>query len=159
MARQQLGEAGTEGVSVPGMARQIIQSTGATRTLKASESGAIVLLDSASGNVVTLPTAVEGLTFDFVQTVSVTSNASKVITASASEFLIGGVMSANLTVAASGDFFVANGSTHRAISQNGTDTGGLVGGWFRCTAISSTQWAITGCNCGSGTNADPFATS
>ena len=159
MARQQLGEAGTEGVEVPGLAVGVIQSTGATRTLKASESGSEILLDSAAGNIITLPSAVAGLRYRFKQTVSVTSNASKVITASASQFLIGGVMSANLTVGASGDFFVANGSTHVAISSNGTDTGGLVGGWFEVTAISTTQWVITGVICGSGTNADPFATS
>lgn len=137
----------------------VIQGVGATYTLSQAEAGATVLFDRAAGNVFTLPTPVVGLSFTFVQTVSVTSNAAKVITAAATQFLVGGVMSANLTVAASGDFFVANGTTHVAISQNGTDTGGLVGGVFTVTAISATQWAITGVNCGSGTNADPFATS
>lgn len=137
----------------------VIQNTGATYTLSQAETGSTVLFDRAAGNVFTLPTPVVGLSYTFVQTVSVTSNAAKVITSGSTVFLVGGVMSANLTVAASGDFFVANGTTHVAISQNGTDTGGLVGGVFTVTCISSTQWAITGVNCGSGTNADPFATS
>lgn len=137
----------------------VISGVGATRTLLQSEHGSTCLFDSAAGNIYTLPTPVVGLSFTFVQTVSVTSNASKVITSGSTVFLVGGVMSANLSLAESGDFFVANGTTHVAISQNGTDTGGLVGGVFTVTAISSTKWAITGVNCGSGTNADPFATS
>ena len=142
-----------------GSHREVIQGVGATRTLLAKESGALCLLDRAAGVVYTLPTPVEGMQFDFLATVSVTSNAYKTITAAATQFLVGGIMSANLTVAASGDFFVANGTTHVAISENGTDSGGLVGGWYRLTAISATQWAIQGVNCGSGTNVDPFATS
>lgn len=136
----------------------VISGVGATRTLLQSEHGSTCLFDSAAGNVYTLPTPVVGLSFTFVQTVSVTSNVSKVITAASTQFLIGGVLSGSLDVATSGDFFVANGTTHVAISQNGTDTGGLVGGVFTVTAISSTQWAITGVNCGSGTNATPFST-
>ncbi len=141
------------------MMPNVIQSVGATRTLLQSEHGSTCLFDAAAGNVFTLPTPVVGLSFTFVQTVSVTSNAAKVITAASTQFLVGGIISASLDVATSGDFFVANGTTHVAISQDGTTTGGLVGGCFTVTAISSTQWAITGLNCGSGTNATPFATS
>lgn len=159
MARQQLGVAGTEGVEIPGLAQNDIQSVGATRTLTAAESGSTCYFDRLTGNVFTLPTAVAGLKFKFKTNLSVTSNASKVITASAAEFLVGGVLSASLDVATSGDFFVANGTTHVAISMDGVTKGGLIGGWFEVEAISATQWMITGVICGSGTNADPFATS
>lgn len=142
-----------------GLHGEVISGLGATRTLLPGESGATVILDRAAGHVITLPTPVVGMKFKFVASVSVTSNAYKVITAAASQFLVGGVLSANLTVAASGDFFVADGTSHVAITSNGTDTGGLIGGTFEVTAISSTVWAITGVICGSGTNADPFATS
>lgn len=159
MATNQLGDGGPAGCVAPGLHTNIIQSVGATRTLTNAESGSTCLMDSATGIVYTLPAPQVGAKFRFKATVSVTSNSYKVITNSASVFLVGGVMSANLTVAASGDFFVANGTTHVAITSNGSDTGGLIGGEFEVEAISTTQWVITGVICGSGTNADPFATS
>jgi len=156
---EKLGYGGPAGCIAVGQHRQVISEATATRTLLAKESGSLCLFDRAAGVVYTLPAPVVGMTFDFEVSVSVTSNAHKVITNSASVFLLGGVLSGNLTVAASGDVFQANGTTHVAISQNGTDTGGLIGGRISFTAISSTQWMVSGINVGSGTNADPFATS
>lgn len=156
---ERLNYDGPDGCIATGLHREVIQSVGATRTLLAEESGSLCLFDRAAGVVYTLPAPVEGMTFDFTVSVAVTSNAYKVITNSASVFLLGSVMSGNLTVAASGDVFQANGTTHVAISMNGTDTGGLIGGRIRFVAISSTQWAVFGDIVGSGTNADPFATS
>lgn len=147
------------GSIVPGVHRQVISEAVATRTLLPEESGSLCLFDRAAGVVYTLPAPVVGMQFDFEVSVAVTSNAHKVITDASTTFLLGGVVSGNLTVAASGDVFQANGTTHVAISQNGTDTGGLVGGRLSFTAISSTQWMVSGINVGSGTNADPFATS
>lgn len=156
---ERLNYDGPDGCIATGLHREVIQSVGATRTLLAEESGALCLFDRAAGVVYTLPAPVEGMTFDFTCSVAVTSNAYKVITNSASVFLLGSVMSGNLTVAASGDVFQGNGTTHVAISMNGTDTGGLIGGRIRFVAISSTQWVVSGDIVGSGTNADPFATS
>lgn len=143
----------------PGMHREVIQSVGATRTLAAKESGALCLFDRAAGVVFTLPAPVLGMQFEFLATVAVTSNAYKVITNSASVFLLGSVMGGSLTVADSGDVFQANGTTHVAISMGGSTTGGLIGTRIRVTAISSTQWVIDGGYVGSGTLADPFTTS
>lgn len=158
-ALERLNYGGENGCAVTGLHREIIQSVGATRTLEPEESGALCLFDRAAGVVYTLPAPVEGMQFDFEVSVAVTSNAYKVITNAATVFLLGGIISGNLTVAASGDVFQANGTTHVAISMNGTDTGGLIGGRLSFTAISSTQWMVSGVNVGSGTNADPFATS
>jgi hypothetical protein len=149
----------TDGSIVPGIHRQVISEATATRTLLPEESGSLCLFDRAAGVVYTLPAPAVGMHFDFEVSVAVTSNAHKVITDAATTFLLGGVVSGNLTVAASGDVFQANGTTHVAISQNGTDTGGLIGGRLSFTAISSTKWMVSGINIGSGTNADPFATS
>ena len=142
-----------------GSHRQVIQSVGATRTLLAKESGSLCLFDRAAGNVYTLPAPVEGMQFEFSTTVAVTSNAAKVITNSASVFLIGSLMGGSLTVADSGDVFPGDGTAHVAVSMNGSTTGGLVGGSMKFTAISSTQWLVEGDFVGSGTLADPFATS
>lgn len=146
-----------DGCIATGVHREVIQSVGATRTLLAEESGSLCLFDSASGVVFTLPTPVEGMQFEFEATVAVTSNAYKVITSAATEFIIGGVLAGAL--AATMDVFQADGSTHVAISSNGSTTGGLIGSRFKLTAISTTQWVIDGVIVGSGTLADPFATS
>lgn len=148
-----------QGCVIPGAHREVIAGVGATRTLKAGESGALCLFDSASGVVYTLPAPVLGMEFEFHATVAVTSNAYKVITNAGTVFLLGSVMGGSLTVADSGDVFQANGTTHVSISMAGSTTGGLVGTRLKFTAISATQWAVTGGYVGSGTLADPFATS
>lgn len=140
-------------------ARQIIGDAVATRQLKAEESGALCLFDRAAGVVYTLPTPVIGMWFEFETVVTITSNASKVITKTpASEFLLGLV---NLLIAGSATTLAAafNGTTHVASSSNGSTTGGVIGDRFRVEAISSTQWAISGVLSGSGALATPAATS
>ena len=150
----------TDGVRVPGQHTNVIQSVGAaTRKLRANESGSLCLYDRAAGIIYTLPTPITGMKFDFLVSVSVTSNAHKVITAAATEFLLGGIIMGDVTIATSGDFFQANGTTHRALSAAGTTTGGLYGERYSLVAISATQWVIHGVCHGAGTLADPFATS
>lgn len=156
---EQIGSHRPDGAVAPGLHNEVIQSVGATRTLLAAESGALCLFDRAAGNVYTLPAPVLGMQFRFRATVAVTSNAYKVITNSASVFLIGSVMLGSLTVAESGDVFQGNGTTHVSISMDGATKGGLVGGELIFTAISATQWSVSGTMVGAGTLADPFATS
>ncbi len=144
---------------VAGQVRQVIGDGVATRQLLDSESGAICLFDRAAGVVYTLPTPKIGMFFEFRTTVSRTSNAHKVITKTpASEFILGVVnqviATSATTLASQGD-----GSTHVAISMNGTTTGGVIGDAFRLEAISSTQWQASGIISGSGSLATPFATS
>jgi hypothetical protein len=161
MTRQLLSYGDEDGVLLTGASRQIISGVGATRTLKASESGALCLLDRAAGVVYTLPAITStniGMSFEFQATVSVTSNAYKVITGAATQFLVGAVVASSLTAGAQ-DTFVANGTTHVAISAAGSTTGGLIGERYVVTAVSATQWVIHGVTQGSGTLADPFATS
>ena len=73
--------------------------------------------------------------------------------------MLGGIIMGDVTVAQSGDYFEADGSTHVAISAAGTTTGGLLGERYSLTAISTTQWVIHGVCHGAGTLATPFATS
>lgn len=139
-------------------ARKIIGDAVATRTLLAKESGSLCLMDSAAGVVYTLPTPSIGMWFEFATTVTITSNAAKIITNLATEFLLGEVF-AYTTATASGAGFAANGTTIRALSSNGTTTGGLIGDHYRVTALSSTVWLVEGVTVGSGTIVTPFATS
>src|SRR5512138_2243995 len=128
------------GCIATGLCRQVIDGCGATRTLLAEESGALCLYDRAAGIVYTLPAPAVGLTFEFLVTVAVTSNAHKVITNAGTVFLVGGIIMGDVTVANSGDYFEADGTTHVALSAAGSTTGGLRGERYTVTCISATQW-------------------
>jgi len=162
MSLTQLGTNSVEGCVAPGLHKEVIQSIGTTeRQLKPEESGSVILMDATDSITVRLPTPVAGMSFDFVTSVTVTSSDThKIITKTiASEFLIGGIGSFSTAVAEGGDSFSANGTTHVAITSNGSTTGGLIGQVFRLTAISATQWVVSGNLVGTGTLATPFATS
>ena len=148
-------------VALLGGYRQVIDGVGATRTLAPEESGALCLFDSAAGVVYTLPTAsaaTVGLTYEFLVKTTITSNASKIITADTSTYLVGAVVSAN-SGATTTTAYPANGTTIRALSSNGTTTGGTIGDRYKVTCISATQWAIDGQVVATGTTITPFATS
>ena len=140
-----------------GLHRNVIQGvTAATRTLLAKESGSLVIFDRAAGLTFTLPTAVEGMYFDFLATVLQTGGVYSTRCATGA-FLVGAVFSGEL--GALMDVFQANGTTMLGIATNATTTGGLVGTQWTVTAISATQWTITGLTVTTNAGADPFVTS
>ncbi len=124
------------------------------------QSGALVLFNSLTGNLVTLPTPVAGMWFEFITQIAPTSNETKIVTKTiATDFLLGSIISASETVAEGMDVFTANGSTHVSFSANGTTTGSEVGTRLVLTALNTTQWHIKGVNQGSGGAVDdPFDT-
>lgn len=137
----------------------VISGQGATRSLSANESGSVCLFDRAAGIVYTLPTAKVGTYFDFFVTTTITSNNAKVITGAGTEFLLGSLNSVDTDTGNAEVGFTGNGTSHVAITQNGTTTGGVKGTKFRVTCVSSTIWSIEGNILGSGTVATPLATS
>lgn len=139
--------------------KNVISGSGATRSLNANESGSIVLFDRAAGIVYTLPTAKVGTYFDFFVTTTITSNAAKIITAAGTELLEGALLSIDTDTSNATVGFVANGSTHVAISMNGTTTGAVKGTRIRVECVSATRWAVSGTVLGTGTVETPFATS
>ncbi len=155
---ERLSYGGDDGCAVVGLHKDVTASGGATRTLLPAESGASQLFDSASGIVYTLPPPIVGREFEFFVTTTITSNSAKIITDSATTFLLGEVLTYT-TATASGAGFAFNGTTHVACTMNGTTTGGVIGTWIRVKAISATQWFISGLIVGSGTIATPAATS
>ena len=134
--------------------------SGAARTLDAADSGALCLFSTAAGYTYTLPAATAeniGVWFDFLITVTITSVAAKTICASG-DFIVGSFFqSPDGTDAVAAHAF--NGTTHVAISENGTTTGGYAGGSYRLTVINATQWAIQGLGLATGSEATPAATS
>lgn len=137
----------------------IISGQGATRSLNVNESGATCLFDRAAGIVYTLPLAVPGTYFDFAVTTTVTSNAAKIITGAGTELLIGSLVNVDTDSSNAVAAWTPNGSSHVAISMNGTTTGAVAGTKIRVTCLSATRWLVEGVIQGTGTVATPFATS
>ncbi len=152
---EQLNTNSSGGCIAPGQHVEVI-ACGAAKTLTASDSGALVLLDTAAGSIVTLPTPIAGMVFDFAVSVSVTSN-SHIIGGAAGEFLLGGLqMMIDTTAVSEGQFL--DGATHLTLTHNGSTTGGLIGTNYRFVGVSATQWSVTGLCAGSGTLATPATT-
>lgn len=142
------------------IAPNFISGQGATRTLNANESGSVCLFDRAAGIVYTLPTApAPGTNFTFFVSTTITSNAAKVITGAGTELLIGSLVNVDTDTSNAVAAWTGNGSSHVAVSMNGTTTGGIQGTTLKFTALSSTRWMVEGTVQGSGTVATPFATS
>ena len=157
---ERVGNGNSVGSVLLGGHRQIIAAVGATRTLLAEESGSICMLDKADGQTWTLPTPAEGMQFEFFTSVSVSGGTIKIVTAAvATQFLLGELFSYT-TATASGAGFAANGTNIVSVAmQTGGTYGGLIGTHIRLTALSATQWLISGVLVGSGTIVTPFATS
>jgi hypothetical protein len=125
--------------------------------LTANQSGALCVFDETAGSIFTLPAAVAGLWYDFVIAVASSSNHHRVA-CTTGDFLLGSIL---LSSGDGGGFttgFAANGTTHLAIQLDSDATGRTAGGYFRCTAISGTQWVIHGHLRGIDALATPFET-
>jgi hypothetical protein len=134
---------------------KVISGSGATRTLTKAESGSTVLMDSAAGQVFTLPATFPGMEFTFLVTVDLTAAAYAFVTDGA--FLVGSIEGA-VEGAATGEVHFANGTTHVGVSMNKTTTGGLIGGSMTVSGLSSTLCKIEGTQSCTATPAPPYTT-
>lgn len=147
----------TFGSTVTGALNTVTALT-TTAALTAAQSGSIILWNAAAGFTITLPAPVVGLQYTLAVQVSVTSSSHKIITNAASVFLLGGVLMSE-AAGTTNLIGLADGAASRAVTMNGTTTGGLIGTTFNLYCISATQWLLEGIVAGSGTLATPIATS
>lgn len=143
---------------ISGNTTQVTNYTSGPQTLTPSQGGSLIGFNAAAGFTINLPAPAVGLGFEFYVLTSVTSSNLKVLTDAASTFIIGGVAMGEAAGTTTLEA-IANGTTIRSITMNGTTTGGLIGTAFNLTCVTSTQWLIEGIVAGSGTLATPFATS
>lgn len=131
---------------------------GSTITLsKAVHDGKIVLLDTLSGSVVTLPPAVgTGCQFDIIERVAATSNSHIIKVASGADVMVGTIV---LSIAAGGAASAfATAATSDTITLNRTTSGGASNGAklsFR--DIAPGVWSVEGTANASATPATPFS--
>lgn len=147
------GNATFSGTVVGGKSNVVLVTS--PTTLTAAQSGSEVVFNSTTGTMVTLPTPAAGLTYQFV-VAKTPATASHGIITDGSTFLVGTVALTSSTGATL--YFTGDGSTTIALRMNGSTTGGTTASLVNVTAISSTQWMVTGQLYGTGALVTPFNT-
>lgn len=133
----------------------VVASSSASVVLLPIQTASTFLLDRASGVTYTLPPPQVGLNFNFFVTVSVTSNNHIIQTDASTTFFLGSLYEA--ASASTGNTYLANGTSNKTVTMNGSTTGGLKGTYISAVCFSSTQWIIDGTVIGSGTLATPIS--
>jgi hypothetical protein len=150
-----------------GIKKPVLTVTAATLTsattpaISATTSGTTYALAKADGQTVTLPALSAtniGVTYKFVIKVSCTS-VGYVINTTGTDVFIGGVWQtiANPGAGAANDFEFSTSTANKTMTLDATTKCGLIGGWVELTAISATQWHVSGVILGTGTVATPFS--
>ncbi len=122
-------------------------------TLGRNQSGSLIVLDSAGGVEVTLPTASRGIHYDFaVKTAVTASDKYEIVTQTDDK--IRGTLVGSITNEASNSFVADDADK---IDMNGSTTGGLLGTFFTLICDNDGVWNVTGFNNSSGSQATPFA--
>lgn len=138
--------------------RNVINVTASTRTMTTDESGALVLLNLATGIDITLPAIKSsdevGTWYEFVSVLAASSE-SYTITAQAADLLLGRVLAQDTDTANTITSFAPDGSDDLIITLS--DTADLPGGTVIVTAISTTQWLVQGTLFHTGNSATPFS--
>lgn len=141
-----------------GLQSSIVED-GANVVLTAPQSGSLCIFDKTDGALFTLPTPAVGLEYTFVVNTADSTGNHKVITNAGTVFISGSLVNWKLSDSTN-LVCTGNGSTHVAITMDGTTKGGLAGSWFKLVCRTATKWEIAGGTLyGSGTIATPFATS
>jgi len=149
-----------------GIKKPVLTVTAATLTsattpaISATTSGTTYALSKADGQTITLPALSAtniGITYKLVIKTSCTS-VGYVINTTGTDVFIGGLWQ---TIANPGagvnDFEFSTSTANKTITLDATTKCGLIGGWVELTAISATQWHVSGVVLGSGTVASPFS--
>ena len=143
------------GVKYNGVNARVYGSSGNT-TLSPTWSGSTMLFDTAAGITYTLPKPSIGAQFNFIITATVTSSNHKIITDASTTFMQGILMMGGASDTAG--LFHGNGTSHVAITMNGTTTGGILGTEINLYCLTSTLWEAEGVVLGSNI-VTPWATS
>ncbi len=159
--RERIDYGASDGSRLHGSAREILSPAlnGTDENILAvSQSGALCLFDDATGNIWVLPAISSidlGMWFEFLVTVTRTSNSHSIDTDASTTFLgLGGIVM--IGDGATVDHF-ATAATDVSIDLDSATTGEQIGGSIRVAAFSTTQWIVSGYAVGVGTMATPFA--
>ena len=135
---------------------RVVAVTGDLTLSAASHDGKVVTLNKAAGIAVTLPAATgSGVKFDLVVITTITSNATTVKVANASDVMTGAAFICNDSDATVSGFETA--STTDTISLNGSTTGGIKGDRIELIDIAANLWYVRVLGSATGSEATPFS--
>lgn len=138
--------------------RKVIDVTASTRAMTTDESGALVLLNLATGIDITLPAITSahevGTWYEFVSVLAA-STETYTITAGAGDLLIGRVLVQDTDTANTIVSYAPDGSDDLILTMS--DTADLPGNTVIVTAISTTAWLVQGTLFHTGNAATPFS--
>lgn len=136
-----------------GIVNGVAPTTATTLTL--AQSGSVVLWNSSTGILYTLPAPTPGLTYTLVVSLAATTGTHGIQTNNTSgTYFYGGIVMG----AGSAGTFSTNGTAATGIRMNGTTSGGSVGTVINLVATSTGAWSVSGQVIGSGVQATPFTT-
>lgn len=128
--------------------KNVISGLGSTRSLNVGESGSLVILDRAAGCTITLPSVASGATpgtfYDFMVSVTCTSNSYKIITGAGTELLVGSILNCDTdSTDAVAIWKALVGSSYISVNMDGSTQGGIKGDRIRITNLNSTTWQVS----------------
>jgi len=136
---------------------RLVVAGGTETCAPSTHEGRIVALDTASGSVVTLPSATgSGAVYRFIITVVPTSN-NHIIKVTTTDTFFGQVHVLDVDGTAVTAYPAAG--TDDTLTLPGTTAGGSIGDWFEFTDVVTAKWAVKGMTtCAAGSNiADVFS--
>lgn len=146
------------GVSTPADLEQKVFAAGGTLTLDPEiHDGGIILLDTATGSVVTLPTSTGGdAVYTFIVSVLASSNSHK-IQVTTTDVMAGLIHLVDTDTAGTTTGF-ATGATSDTITLNRSTTGSVtIGEWIEVRDTLSGTWTVRGVLSNTGNGATPFS--
>lgn len=132
----------------------VIRLTSATTLNADAYAGKTILMDSATGFIITLPAATgSGASFKIVVTTTVSSGSHVIRVASASDVMAGGLAISTDIAGVT----VPTTSTSDTITMSGSTTGGVIGSTIFLEDVKSGVWNVSGHLVSTGAEATPFS--
>lgn len=134
---------------------QPITITAATTLDRDTHAGTVVVLNSTTGRIVTLPAATgKGDVYTLFISATVSSGNHVLVVAPATTDSFGGGVAISTDAAGISMLAASDSDT---ITMNGSTTGGVVGSWLRVQDVASGKWLLNGFLCSTGAEATPFS--
>lgn len=135
-------------------ALQPITVTAATTLNADSHAGNVLVLNSTTGRIITLPASTgKGDVYTVYILATVSSGSHVVQVANSTDVMNGSI---HLTTDIAGTSMPTSATTD-TITMNGSTTGGVAGSWMRFTDVSAGFWLLDGGLLCTGTEATPFS--
>lgn len=132
-----------------------ITVTAATTLNRDSHAGNVVVLNSTTGRIITLPASTgKGDVYTLFISATVSSGSHVLVVSAGTTDSFGGGVSISTDIAGITMLAAADSDT---ITMSGSTTGGVVGSWLRVKDVAAGKWMLEGFLASTGAEATPFS--